>query len=629
MKKVMSAWIVILFIVSIASADIEIEPIAESAKHPRIDAGQVVWQGFDGRDGKIYFWDGTTVQILTDDIGYPSRDPQINNGQAVWAGHDGFHSNQVYFWDGKKVLQLSDKSNRCSDDQGPQIDDGQIVWAGRSGDDGEIYFVDNKTETYLQLTANDFRDHNPQIKDGLVVWSGSVGNMNHKEEIFYWDFYGDRKVHQLTDNGIDDEHPRINNRQIVWQGKRRGGNWEIYFWNGGKIRKLTDNNYRDGNPQIDDGLVVWSGSAGGMNHKEEIFYWDFYGDKRVHQLTDNDIDDEKPQTHNGQMVWQGKKRGGNWEIYFWDGEKREIRQLTDNNYNDENPRINNQQVVWTGNPNGLDGNSEVFRGSIRPEQVVPAPEPDSDNARSITNGQIDYGHPAVGIMVTPGVSGCTGTLIGRRTVLTAAHCTKKTDARVRFHLGDDIYNGTAFVIDQWRYKYRDLCLVRLDEPVGTYPKKYVEPMPICDLTGSDLRGVDVTIVGFGRTSSGSPTDWTKRKGTSSIYATHRPGMMNISGTSHTCYGDSGGPALLSVPNRGECIVGVSSWLLAPECKSYEVHTRPDIYKNWINGGFGGADVRRVDSRTWHRSKRTCTIHVGGIRLCRWQHESQGPPQGPR
>ena len=355
-----------------------------------------------------------------------------------------------------------------------------------------------------------------------------------------------------------------------------------------------------------------------MNQKEEIFYWDFYDDKRVHQLTDNGIDDEKPQVHNGQVVWQGHKKGGNWEIYFWDGEKKKIQQLTDNNYNDENPRINNAQVVWTGYPNGLGGSSEILRGSIRSKEVVSAPELDSDSVRSITNGQIDHGHPAVGKMVTPGVSGCTGTLIGRRTVLTAAHCTKKTGARVRFYLGDDMYNGTAFVIPEWRSKWRDLCLVRLDEPVGTYPKDYVEPMPICALDGSDLIGVDVTIVGFGRTSAGSPTDMmTKRKGTSTIYATQRPGMMHIRGTSHTCYGDSGGPALLSVPNRGECIVGVSSWLFERECKSSEAHTRPDNYKDWINDGFGGG--RREDSRTWHRSKRVCTTHVGGIRLCRWHH----------
>jgi hypothetical protein len=355
-KYVMSVGLILLFIVSIAYADPGVNQIADNALNPQISNGQVVWQHMDGNSRGIYLWDGNTVQTLTSNIGgYSIRDPQIDNGQVVWTSYADILMDQVYFWDGEEILELSDKGLNCSEDEGPQIDNGQVVWAGYNG---EIYFVDSKANIYLQLTDNDYRDRNPRIDDGLVVWAGSMNNQYNKEEIFYWDFWGDRKVHQLTDNDIDDEHPQIHNRQVVWQGLEKGGDWEIYFWDGATIQQLTDNDYRDRDPQIDDGLVVWAGSEGNRYNKEDIYYWDFFGDQKAHQLTDNSIDDEHPQVHNGQVVWQGLERDGDWEIYFWDGAT--IQQLTENDFDDNYPKISNGQVVWEGYPDGPDSSGAIF-----------------------------------------------------------------------------------------------------------------------------------------------------------------------------------------------------------------------------------------------------------------------------
>src|ERR1044071_2981532 len=59
----------------------------------------------------------------------------------------------------------------------------------------------------------------------------------------------------------------------------------------------------------------------------------------------------------------------------------------------------------------------------------------------IINGYIDTGHPAVRL-VQP--SGCTATLIGKRTALTAAHCITASGERNTFCTDGHCMDGTAY-----------------------------------------------------------------------------------------------------------------------------------------------------------------------------------------
>ena len=71
---------------------------AEEDYGPHISGGNIVWESWDGSDGEIFFWSGSTTTQLTDNSG-DDGDPQISGGNVVWVGYDGSDS-EIFFWNG-------------------------------------------------------------------------------------------------------------------------------------------------------------------------------------------------------------------------------------------------------------------------------------------------------------------------------------------------------------------------------------------------------------------------------------------------------------------------------------------------------------------------------------------------
>ena len=55
---------------------------------PQISGDKVVWQGHDGNDFEIFYFDGTTTHQLTDNS-YDDMYAQISGNNIVWQGWDG------------------------------------------------------------------------------------------------------------------------------------------------------------------------------------------------------------------------------------------------------------------------------------------------------------------------------------------------------------------------------------------------------------------------------------------------------------------------------------------------------------------------------------------------------------
>ncbi len=218
----------------------------------------------------------------------------------------------------------------------------------------------------------------------------------------------------------------------------------------------------------------------------------------------------------------------------------------------------------------------VLLTACGPESLDDDPDVlDSDTA-SIVGGRRDKNHPAV---VALDNAQCTGTLISRKTVLTAGHCIGFA-SEVRFGTEAQRPTLTVRIARQVRHPSYgrgaadDLGLLEL-----AFPVTEIAPIPIFRgrLAQNDV-GRTVRHVGFGRTHArGSGTRMTVAYPIRVI----RDGAFESGANGEqTCSGDSGGPGLIDTPN-GERIAGVVS-LGDARCRKTGWDARVDTDVAWID-----------------------------------------------
>lgn len=217
--------------------------------------------------------------------------------------------------------------------------------------------------------------------------------------------------------------------------------------------------------------------------------------------------------------------------------------------------------------------------------------------QAIVNGTPDPGHPSVGALRTPGGRLCTGTLVGRRTVLTAAHCVQLFGSETpSFQLGPNSYAVVAATTHpdfDFATAAHDLALLTLaaDPPVAPLALSS-QPPALFD---------QVVLVGFGRTDAAdAASQGTKREATNRVLwktATTFGFFTTWGGAGTICPGDSGGPALLRVAGR-EVVVGVHSTYgidtmltrqldVLRSCATAGFDMRTDAYVAWLRQAAGG------------------------------------------
>lgn len=202
--------------------------------------------------------------------------------------------------------------------------------------------------------------------------------------------------------------------------------------------------------------------------------------------------------------------------------------------------------------------------------------------QAIVNGEASDDDQVVAL-VYHGKQFCSGTIVGKRTVVTAAHCLPPNVdiplLAIEVFFGSDVASGDGTfhrVVDGIANPAWNLDVVAGDVGVLALAEDApVAPMPMAylDVSAAGMVGSEARAVGFGITEAEGEGNGQRRTGMLMVERYDASSLFLNPGPSATCNGDSGG-ALIVVQDGVEVLGGIHS---RSDCGSSIIAERVDVH----------------------------------------------------
>jgi len=229
-----------------------------------------------------------------------------------------------------------------------------------------------------------------------------------------------------------------------------------------------------------------------------------------------------------------------------------------------------------------------------------------DVSARVVNGVTTAAHPAVGVLLNSASFAsadllCTGTMIGCRSFLTAAHCVEGSVNPASY--GVFLQHAGFFAVSavqihpSYSFPDGDVAVLTLAAPQSGIPPARL------NASNNPPFGTAATIVGFGRTGGTAEDYGVKREGDVTTVSCPAPYSNTNSvcwefdnpvgppgADSNTCNGDSGGPLFADLGD-GAVQIGITSGGDSLDCFPSDTSFDANVfnYYGWI-AGLTGSDI---------------------------------------
>ena len=348
------AFVTVLISGWLLGADWQITQLTDNTfddQNAKISGGYAVWEGWDGHDWEIFFYDGSVTQLTNND--YDDTYPEICGDRVAWVGDVASGVREVFLYDHGGVTQLTYSGGWSMP---PHLSDVDVVWTGADATSSYVY---QHTSAGTRTLPYGTGGGDPFTDGSRVVYSGDDGD---SIDIFVFD---GTNCGQITDTVERDQYPRMSGNNIVWEDFDSWGNREVYFYDGSTVTMVSGPDAEDdSSPRVSGSYMVWR-------------HWEYLSDYEVRfydhetgttkQLTYDRKNDLNAEIDGSLIVWESSGTAG-IDLMVYDIEEERKTELVRDSEIVQQPDISENMIVWHGS-DGSD--TEIFLAVLDTEPDIP------------------------------------------------------------------------------------------------------------------------------------------------------------------------------------------------------------------------------------------------------------------